>query len=427
MMREMRDVEDIVIEVERVMPSLKTDETYQKLVAFLRSFPRDTDREVYDMRLDQLQSYVNQQMEQLKSEPLWRELPAKLQHPTGVHIGQSFGREVYLPLEYLTRHWEIQGTTGSGKTNLMMYVFSQLPRCGIGSWLIDFMSEYRDLEGHGYEVIEADDLRINPLNLLPENGPRRNLAVFARVFVHSQALLYGSRNYLRVRASELYEWYRQYEEWPTLEDLRIFLTHYPEKGSDYRGYRDRSLVRLESLMRQDGHILDVQQGFHPADLVDRNVVFDLRELADETRVLLAECLLAMNYECLRSRGRQGRLQCVVGMDEAKHVWNRQREQSEQQERPYNTEFLAEVRKYGGGAVLADHEPTQLTHAAAALTNMKSMMQLGNRGDVRQMLETLRLDERQSNEAHRLQRGEMVFKLSNTLPNKVTVPKFDPKR
>lgn len=424
-MREMEEVEEIVEDVERVKPSLKEDGTFQRLVRVLREFPRDHDPDVYEMYLDQLRSYVNRHMSEEKTEPLWREIPPKLRYPSGVHIGESFGRAVYVPTKDLTEHWEVQGTTGSGKTNLMMHVFSQLPAHGIGSWLIDFMDEYRDLEGHGYDVIDAHDLRINPLNLLPENDARRNLAVFARVFVHSQALLYGSRNYLRVRAHELYEWFRQYEQWPTLEDLRLFLEHYPEKGRDYVGYRDRSKVRLESLMRQDGDILDVQQGFHADDLVDRNVVFNLRELADETRVLIAECLLAMHYECLRHRGRTKRLRCLVGMDEAKHIWNKQREQSEQQERPYNTEFLAEVRKFGGGAVLADHEPTQLTHAASSLTNMKSMMQLGNDEDIRKMVATMRLDERQANEAHRLQRGEMVFKLTSGQPFKVQIPRFEP--
>ena len=74
-------------------------------------------------------------------------------------------------------------------------------------------------------------------------------------------------------------------------------------------------------------------------------------------------------------------------------------------------ILDEIRSFGQGLILADNEPSKLSNAVKANTNIKIAGFLGNGRDIDDIAQAMNLNEEEKEALSHLERGEWLVKLA----------------
>lgn len=255
------------------------------LRSLFRGYATDLDRQFVHSRISrhQLRSALG------VGEPF---APARL-GASGLAIGQRRdGRWLFQGLDQLSGHWAVVGSTGSGKSSLVMPWMAQLVTVEGGLWVFDsYKQEARRLLplaaafGHDVVVLEAGQEVINVLD--PDGcDPRGYLPV--AVFMLARVLgLPTLATMLLQRA--LYLAYEARGVWrgrrspPCLIDLyEIAKSHL---GQANFSARETLLARLSSLLTASGRSRAVRRGWPSKDLEALKLVFELRGAAQAEREL----------------------------------------------------------------------------------------------------------------------------------------------
>ena len=358
------------------------------------------------------------------------------------HVAGS-SRPVMLPVQSLTKHALLAGSTGSGKTTTAMEILRQL-------WLdhrIPFLviepvnsdaDDYRRLAAEpGFsdlEIYTVGDEGGRPLRFNPFEVPRgvlvgehmaNLLACFKAAFglweplpgIYSDAL---SLTYLRTGflASERPVSRRA---WPTAVE---FMRAMGEVTADL-GYAGevRANIEAASIRRAQQLVRGVtasafltDQPNDIAGLLDHPVILELKSLGsgDEQALTMALLLNAVTEHYQAVRGASADLVHVTLVEEAHRLLARPQgakaaEDAQAKEKAAEAfaNTLAENRKYGEGVIIAEQLPTKLVQDAVKNTNLKLMHRLTAEDDRRFLGETMGLDESQLRFATRLQTGEIL--------------------
>ena len=255
------------------------------LRSLFRGYATDLDRQIIHSRISrhQLRGALG------VGEPF---APARL-GASGLAIGQRRdGRWLFQGLDQLSGHWAVVGSTGSGKSSLVMPWMAQLVTVEGGLWVFDsYKQEARRLLplaaafGHDVVVLEAGQEVINVLD--PDGcDPRGYLPV--AVFMLARVLgLPTLATMLLQRA--LYLAYEARGVWrgrrspPCLIDLyEIAKTHL---GQANFSARETLLARLSSLLTASGRSRAIRRGWPSKDLETLKLVFELRGAAQAEREL----------------------------------------------------------------------------------------------------------------------------------------------
>ena len=122
-------------------------------------------------------------------------------------------------------HVLISGQTGSGKTTLLKWIFSQALRHGIKVWLFVKSKEMRCLLDIDKDILVVDfdgSVKINPL--VPCGLPEAEYCnVFSDIFIQSQGLYDGTKNYIMERLNFLYERHKEVQSYPSMLDLYYYI------------------------------------------------------------------------------------------------------------------------------------------------------------------------------------------------------------
>ncbi len=399
--------------------NLLKDERIQKWIVLLSV---DWDDDAAEM----VEQYLAQEAQKYTLDPFSRRDLSDLAtiNPDGLSIGvDSYGYPVLLKPDLLKRNMLITGETGSGKTNLMKVLIEQAVEKDIKVWVFDFKNEYRDV---GLPVIQWRNLKLNPLNFLDQKDYVLNAKLFQRIWGHSQGIWLASQAFLGDVLFDLYRAYAVHENpektWPSLFELQNAVQERRVKPyTPSVQYKDRVLNRLSDMLKFEACIFDCSAGFRISDLVQESVVFEFRGMKPQTIGLVCELLMASLYEYWVSRGPQSHLTNLLFSDEAKHVFDIRKKYRMKDERPYVDEILAETRTFGIGFVLADQQPSELTHSVQANTHLKIEMQLGSGKDIKDMNIALGLNPRQIRGSYGLRVGEGILKQSGRDPFRVRIP------
>ncbi len=407
--------------VEEYKPQLLEDQDFQNWVMFFRVV---SDEKLYKI----FEQTILAELHEAMIHPLMGALGEDLQFPTGLPIGKTIDKKpVFLPPMLLARNASVSGETGSGKTNTLKYLAQQLPHQGVKVWVFDFKNEYRDLEKKGYMVIPWTELKFNPLNMLDPTDVTKNAKIFQRIFGHSQGLWLASQAFLGAHLHAIYTISGSFhnEKFPSLFKLaeQIHNTKIP-RFSPEADYKQRILNRLIDILRWEGQVFDCEQGFPIEDLINSNIIFEMRGMKPQTTAFLTECLMAALYEYWVARGPQKKLNNILISDEAKHIFDIRKQYRLKDERPYIDEILAETRAFGIGIILADQQPSELTPSVEANSHIKIEMQLGSGREIHQMNRAMGLTERQSKQSYRIGLGEAIIKISGRPPFKIKIPLAD---
>lgn len=216
-------------------------------------------------------------------------------YPGRFRLGTNPDEEpVGLTAEEFNEHLLLVGRTGAGKTtffyNLMdLCVGEQVPYM-----VFDFKSDYRHLARHrDLLVVNWRDLKINPLQPPPGVQVGKWAEVLADTISHSLGFLQGSESYLLNKLNSLYSMYdTDRGEYPSLFELRELVKADPVPMASPRfNYKERMVNRLTMATGFSGRVFDCSTGQPIEDLLDWNVVFELKEPNQYVTNLVTELLV----------------------------------------------------------------------------------------------------------------------------------------
>jgi DNA polymerase III delta prime subunit len=335
------------------------------------------------------------------------------------------GTPVGVSAEGLNEHLLVVGRTGVGKTTVFYNLLDALTGEQVPWLVFDFKSDYRHLARHrDILVINWRDLKFNPLQPPPGVAVGQWGEVLADTVAHSLGFLQGSQGYLLNKLNELYGYYPTDDGvYPSLFELLELVKDdsFPMASPRFK-YQERMINRLAMLTGFSGQIFECSSGFPIEALLDRNVVLELKEPNQYTTNLAIETILTYIFYYRDAMGQRGRLRHAVLFDEAKRVFDRNREQDAASFSPAD-ELSAQVREFGESLIVADQEPSKLSDSIKANTYAKLWMSLSSGHDTGEMRQTFGLDAEETDFTRTMGKGEGLFKLADSEPVPVELPDY----
>ncbi|QLG61924.1 DUF853 family protein [Halorarum salinum] len=338
------------------------------------------------------------------------------------------GQQIALTREQLNEHLLLVGMTGSGKTTFFYNLMETAMTAGLPVMVFDFKNDYRHLvdDDEDLLVINWRDFKFNPLAPPPGVQPGKWGEIFADTFAHTTDLLIGSESYFLERLGLLYQIYEQAdtERAPSLFELRdLVQADWITKASPKFRYKERVASRLSMITGFSGEILDCSQGYPLEDLLERNVVFELKEPNQFATNFVIETMLTWIFYYRDAQGQRQGLRHLILFDEAKRVFDVNRERQPESGFPPIDDLVGKVREFGEGLVVADHEPSKLTDSIKANTHTKLWLTLGSGTDTHEMARTFGIEQEAVDFTRTMQKGEGLLKLADRDPVPILLPDY----
>lgn len=326
----------------------------------------------------------------------------------------------------LNEHMLVVGRTGAGKTTFFYNVMDTLNEKDVPFLVFDFKNDYRDVAADlDLTVVNWQELKFNPLSPPPGVSDERWAEALAQTWAHSMGFMTLSKSYFLNKLQELYRVCAEGVadgRYPSLFELRdlVAVDDMPYASPRYRA-KERTAGRLSMLTGFSGSIFDCSSGYAIEELLDRNVVLELQEPVREVQQFVIETLLTWIFYYREAQDHRDGLRHMVLFDEAKMVFDRQREEDTDIPHPPVTDLMGRIRAFGEGLVVADHEPSKLSDSVKANTHLKLWMSLGSGKDAAEMADTFGIEEDQEEYARLLDRGEAVVKSAGEDPVPINLP------
>ncbi len=360
-----------------------------------------------------------------------------------------------VPMATVNRHAFVTGATGSGKSQTVRHLLTELTRAGV-SWLAiePVKAEYAAMAGRlagigSVTVINPSDpaaipLSVNPLAPEPGYPVQAHIDMVRALFL---AAFEAREPFPQIMAQALQ---RAYEDcgWdvvtgaglpdaaappaiPTLARLQAAALNVIEDvgygrelQADVRGFVE---VRLRSL--RTGSAGRFFEGGHPADigeLLARNVVLAIEDVAnDEDKAFLIGTLIIRIVEHLRLRSRAAPvtgLRHVIVIEEAHRLLRAGRDGASAHAVELFASMLAEIRAYGEGIIIAEQIPAKLVPDVVKNTALKIVHRLPAQDDRQVVGAAMNLDDDQSRQVVSLPPGcAAVFADGMDRPLRIRVP------
>jgi len=344
-----------------------------------------------------------------------------------INIGICNSQIIGVSKEELTQGMLVVGRSGSGKTNLFTHLMKQFIVKGIPTLNFDVKKDYRHLlkEHPDIIVIPWEYLRLNPLK--PPRGVSaiRWLQEFTEVFGHSQALLSGSKNFVMARLHRLFDLYGVFEgsdHYPTMLEFQEILnnTKYSMISKDAR-YLETVRNRVNTIILAFDKVFDCEDGLPLEELLNRNVIIEMDGLMEDAQSFIIEILLVWIYNYRLAQGHRGELRHVILFDEAKKIFDRNKEHMVEAGIPIIDIITDRAREFGEALIVADQEPTKLTDSIKANSYTKITLSLGSGKDIVEMSRCMGLNTQQTDHSHCLKVGKGIIKISGEVPGQITIP------
>ena len=349
------------------------------------------------------------------------EMPKETVPPpqNGLKIGRDIlGHEIFFPWRHLAKHAFLAGMPGSGKTNTMMYLVSEIYKAGIPVLVLEpAKREYRVLttlpELEEMSLFSPCANSMFPIHINPFEFPvgmkladhiNRLLDVFNGTFeldppfpmLLTEGIQTCYENLLwlpgMINTGEL--------EYPTMSMLYTVLDKLFEKYKYGQEVEDnlRSVlqVRIGSLLaREMGDIFDVPRStFRPEEWLHKSAVIELASLGTAPSNFMILMLMTLIREALDiapyDPGPEKKPRHMIFLEEAHNLIANTSVQESGKTDPkvsataYIVKMLAEVRALGEGIVIADQLPTAMAPEVIKNTSLKIGLRLTSQ-DERELL------------------------------------------
>ena len=365
--------------------------------------------------------------------------------------GLSIPDKCVVPVDDLTRHGLVAGITGSGKTNTVFNLLTQLSADHDRPFLViePVKSEYRALLDEIDQLLiftlgdERPELsspfRLNPFEF-PEGIPLLTHIDCLKTVFNASFVMYAPMPY--VLEDCLYGVYedrgwnlvtsenprgRHPAAFPTLLDLYRKI----EPTVDQLGYQDRTTadikaalqVRIRNLcLGGRGMMLNTGSSVPFEQIMSRPTVLELKYLgSDEEKAFMMGLILTAVWEHYESRGSRtaatpGRLRHLTVIEEAHRLLRNTPIEKSSEEAANNrgkavetfTNMLAEIRAHGEGVLVVEQIPTKLSPDVIKNSSLKVLHRMVATEDRDVMGSAMNLDPQGNRRAVSLANGEAIF-------------------
>ncbi len=379
---------------------------------------------------------------------------------TGMKIGtDTLDHEIYYPWKQLSKHVFLAGMPGSGKTNTMMYLISEMHKAGIPVLVLEpAKKEYRSLTAvPGMEDISLFSPCANsmfPIHINPFEFPRgmkladhinRLFDIFNGTFQldppFPMLLTEGIQNCYEkllwlpgmVNRGEL--------EYPTMRmlysEIEKLFDKYQYEDEVRKNLQSVLQVRIGSLMaREMGDIFDVEKStFAPEMWMEQSAVIEMSSLGTAPSNFMILTLMTLIRETLdiqaydpQQYGNKPRH--MIFLEEAHNLIANTSVQAPGGLDPkvaataYITRMLAEVRALGEGIVIADQLPTAMAPEVVKNTSLKFGLRLTSQDERELLGQTMSADAVQMERMGILTPGQCLVSYEGLQkPFELQIPEF----
>ena len=339
---------------------------------------------------------------------------------------------VNLSLNSLASHTFITGSTGSGKSNTVYEILSELKLKKKKFLVIEpAKGEYKNEFGKLADKIYGTNpnltplLQINPFSFNGNTHILEHLDRLIEIFNVCWPMYAAMPAILKEAVEKSYMdcgWNltnssNEYgtDFYPTFSDVTRNINTIidsSEYNSENKGaYKGSLITRLKSLTNGlNGQIFTTDE-ISNEDLFDKNVIVDLSRVGSTETKSLIMGLLVLKLQEYRMNQGSSELKHVTVLEEAHNLLKRTSvEQSSETANLIGksvemlTNSIAEMRSFGEGFIIADQAPALLDMAVIRNTNTKIILRLPDQGDRELVGRAANLNEDQITELARLPRG-----------------------
>lgn len=334
------------------------------------------------------------------------------------------------------KHLLIVGMTGTGKTNLAFQILRELAKKNKPFMVFDWKRNYRALK----QLQELQETQVfavgrhespfyfNPLVPPPGTEPGEWLMKLVDVLKHAYFVGEGVEFLLREAIDWVYEKTGfldgSNKEIPTFYRVKEYL--YRSRAQGRMALWKASAMRVvESLCFRHGlgPVLNVQEGWDYAKLLNAPVVLELDVLSDSDKVFFTEAMILWLYEFRKNEGRREEFKHALLIEEAHHILSAFKEKALGNETIMETS-LRQIREFGEAVIVIDQEPSKLSDSIKANTYTKIVFNLGNGKDIHDMSSCLNLTKEEAKYIDWLDVGHAMVSLKGRVkvPLHVRVPR-----
>lgn len=352
------------------------------------------------------------------------------------YMGKSDNVPLRLDVQSLASHTFITGSTGSGKSNTIYNMLSELGNKNIKFLVVEpAKGEYKNVFGRRDDVTVLGTnpkysrlLKINPFKFPEGIHVFEHIDRLIEIFNVCWPMYAAMPAVLKKAVLQAYEncgWdlissenKNGYNIYPNFIDLLNELVsviknsaYSEEVKSNYTG----SLVtRVETLTNGLNSLVFASDETGDDILFDTNVIIDLSRVGSmETKSLIMGVLVMRlgEYRMSENKGMNLPLRHVTVLEEAHNILKRTSTEQDPENPSLSgksveliSNAIAEMRTYGEGFIIADQSPSAVDTSAIKNTNTKIVMRLPDEIDRRAAGKAAALTDEQISEIARLQKG-----------------------
>lgn len=359
-----------------------------------------------------------------------------------LHLGEVSNLPVRLSLDELSKHMFVTGSTGSGKSNTMYLILSQLKQRGVKFMIVEpAKGEYKHIFGNDEDVTVYSNspkcgklLQINPfafpyksVDLLEHvdrlvgifNACWPMYAAMPSVLKKSIVLAYEKCGWNLLLSENKYKKANE-PVYPTIEDVLYCLKDYinnseysNETKGDYKGALE---TRLSDLNTGLLGLIFSGEPIPDNELFNQNSIIDLSRIGSaETKALIMGFMVMKLNEFRMSEGSMNRkLNHVTILEEAHNLLKKTSTEQSQESANLTgksvemiSNSIAEMRTYGEGFIIVDQSPSLLDTSAIRNTNTKIVMDLPEGSDRTTAGKSMALSEDQTEQIAKQHVGEAI--------------------
>lgn len=358
-------------------------------------------------------------------------------------LGQKTQKSVFLDKKSLNMHTFITGSTGSGKSNAVYQLLTELKQKNIPFLVVEpAKGEYKDVFGHLSDVSVFSTnpkvsrlININPFMFPDSIHVLEHIDGLVEIFSVCWTMYDAMPAFLKKAITQAYEavgWDlntssfegngdKEYPDFALLLEQLSNLIEVSQFSSEVKSnYKGALLTRVESLTVGLNKSIFTSQQTPYEELFDNNCILDIsRVKSTETKALIMGLMVYLLNEHRVDRKRESNvgLRHVTVLEEAHNLLkNRGGGESELVGKSIEmlTNTIAEIRTYGEGFVIVDQSPSSVDIAAIKNTNTKIVLRTPEAGDRKAVGRAMGLTDDQVNEISKLPTGVAVVYQNNWL-------------
>ena len=328
----------------------------------------------------------------------------KIELGTVYDLGKETDAKVELDVNSLAMHTFITGSTGSGKSNAVYHLLSELRRKQIPFLVVEpakgeYKEVFKDVRCFGTNPKKGEVLKINPFSFPEEVHVLEHIDRIVEIFNVCWPMYAAMPAVLKESIEQSYisaGWDLDLSEnvkvpglFPTFDDVlrelhtTIIKSDYSaDTKSDYIGSLS---TRVKSLTNGISGRIFVSDEQNLDELFDKSAIIDISRIGSmETKSLIMGfvVLKLQEYRMAKTVEMNSEIRHVTVLEEAHNLLKKtSQEQSAESSNMIGksvemlTNAIAEIRTYGEGFVIVDQAPDLLDSAAIRNTNTKIILRL----------------------------------------------------